>query len=105
MKEEFLDKTMAAVHERLAKEMAYWDRRANELKEQEMEARQRADDLDARLQTLLERERELAKLKVTVTLTPEIIRWIDDQIKRARFEDRSHAVQFSLLKVKTIKPN
>jgi Arc/MetJ-type ribon-helix-helix transcriptional regulator len=44
----------------------------------------------------------MAKLKLTVTITPEVIRWIDDQVKEGHFADRSHAVQFSLLKVKEL---
>ena len=53
-------KTTAAVKERLTKEINYWDHRANELKAQELagrpnakinsaKARQRADELEARL--------------------------------------------------------
>ena len=58
---EWIAKTRAAVHERLTKEIAYWDNRANALKLQEevgkpgarlnsAEARRRADDLQERLQ-------------------------------------------------------
>ena len=69
-KEEIVAKTMAAVKDRLTKEINYWDHRANELKAQELagrpnarinsgKARQRADDLEARLQKRLEElERE-----------------------------------------------
>ena len=60
-KEELIDKTMAAVQDRLTKEINYWDHRAAQLKDQELAgrinaklnsglARQRADDLAARLQ-------------------------------------------------------
>ena len=60
-----LDKTEAAVKERLTKEINYWDFRAEQLKDQERagkanarlnsgEARKRADDLQARLQRRLE---------------------------------------------------
>jgi Arc/MetJ-type ribon-helix-helix transcriptional regulator len=44
----------------------------------------------------------LAKLKLTVTVTPETVRWIDEQVKKGRFADRSHAIQFALLKVKEL---
>ncbi|WP_245271890.1 helicase-related protein [Mesorhizobium sp. LNJC391B00] len=71
-----LDKTEAAVKDRLTKEINYWDFRAEQLKEQERagkanarlnsgEARKRADDLQARLQKRMEdikRERQLAPL-------------------------------------------
>ncbi len=64
-KEELVDKTMAAVKDRLTKEVNYWDHRAEELKAQELagrvnakinsgKARQRADELQARLKKRLE---------------------------------------------------
>jgi superfamily II DNA or RNA helicase len=79
-KEELIDKTLAAVKDRLTKEINYWDHRAALLKEQERAgkvnahlnsalARQRADDLAARLQrrlSELEQERRLAPLPPVV---------------------------------------
>jgi SNF2 family DNA or RNA helicase len=73
---ELLQKTEAAVKDRLTKEINYWDFRAEQLKEQERagkanarlnsgEARKRADDLQARLQRRMEeikRERQMAPL-------------------------------------------
>jgi len=74
-KDELTLKTMAAVKDRLTKEINYWDHRAGELRLQEeagktprlnsVRARQRADDLQARLQRRmeeLEQERQLAAL-------------------------------------------
>ncbi|MCK6486661.1 MAG: DUF3883 domain-containing protein, partial [Phycisphaerae bacterium] len=75
-KEELLDKTKAAVQDRLTKEINYWDHRAAQLKDQELAgkvnaklnsglARQRADELTARLQrrlTEIEQERKLSAL-------------------------------------------
>jgi len=62
---EWIEKTRAAVKDRLTKEIGYWDHRSAELKLQEQagkpnarlnsrEARRRADDLQARLQRRLE---------------------------------------------------
>src|SRR5579875_374856 len=79
-KHALLDKTEAAVKDRLTKEINYWDFRAEELKEQERagkvnarlnsaEARKRADELQARLQKRLEeiqRERQLSPLPPVV---------------------------------------
>jgi superfamily II DNA or RNA helicase len=78
-REELVAKTMAAVKDRLTKEIAYWDHRAEDLKAQEaagrqprmnwQRARQRADDLQARLQrrmTELEQERHLSPLPPVV---------------------------------------
>ncbi|MGK5094612.1 helicase-related protein [Deltaproteobacteria bacterium TL4] len=75
-KEPLVEKTRLEVHSRLTKEINYWDHRAEDLKAQERagkinarlnsdKARQRADDLQARLQkrmTELEQERQLAPL-------------------------------------------
>jgi SNF2 family DNA or RNA helicase len=75
-----LDKTEAAVKDRLTKEINYWDYRAEQLKEQERagrpnarlnsaEARKRADELQARLHRRIEeirRERQLSPLPPVV---------------------------------------
>jgi superfamily II DNA or RNA helicase len=79
-KEELIDKTKVAVQDRLTKEINYWDARAAHLKDQELAgksnakvnsglARQRADDLTARLQKRLaelEQERRLSPLPPVV---------------------------------------
>ncbi|MEH2407903.1 helicase-related protein [Nostoc sp.] len=79
-KEELIAKTMTAVKDRLTKEINYWDHRAGELKMQEEagkpnakinsgKARQRADDLQARLMQRLEeleQERRLSPLPPVV---------------------------------------
>jgi len=70
-----IEKTRAAVRERLTKEIAYWDHRAQELKAQEQagkrnarlnsqEAQKRADELQARL------ERRMAELDREEQITP-----------------------------------
>jgi superfamily II DNA or RNA helicase len=74
-KEELVSKTRAAVKDRLTKEITYWDNRALELRAQEdagrtprlnsANARQRADELQVRLQRRLEeleQERQLSPL-------------------------------------------
>jgi SNF2 family DNA or RNA helicase len=79
-KEALLDKTAAAVKERLTAEINYWDHRAAQLKDQELAgkvnarlnsglARLRADDLTSRLQKRLaelEQERKLSALPPVV---------------------------------------
>ncbi|HEY9872466.1 MAG TPA: helicase-related protein [Candidatus Obscuribacterales bacterium] len=79
-KEELIDKTMAAVKDRLTKEINYWDHRAEDLKLQEQagkvnakinsaKARARADELQARLQKRmdeLQQERRLSPLPPVV---------------------------------------
>lgn len=74
-KEELISKTLAAVKDRLTKEINYWDHRAEELRAQEMagktpklnsgKARERANELEGRLKKRLEelkQERQLAPL-------------------------------------------
>jgi hypothetical protein len=77
---ELLDKTEAAVKDRLTKEINYWDFRAEQLKAQEQagkavarlnsgEARKRADALQARLEKRMEeikRERQISPLPPVV---------------------------------------
>jgi hypothetical protein len=79
-KEALLAKTVAAVKDRLTKEITYWDHRSIELRAQEQagqtprlnsaRAQARADELQARLQRRLEeleQERHLAPLAPVVT--------------------------------------
>jgi hypothetical protein len=76
-----VDRTTAAVRERLLTEIRYWDHRANQLKDQELagklprsgmnsaRARQRADELEARLTRRLDEldaERQLSALPPVV---------------------------------------
>ncbi len=79
-KVELIDKTEAAVKDRLTKEIIYWDHRAEDLKMQEQagrpnarlnsgEARKRADALQARLEKRMEElklERQIAPLPPVV---------------------------------------
>ena len=44
----------------------------------------------------------MAKVKLTVTVTPEIMKWVDEQAEKGFFADRSHAVQYSLIKVREL---
>ena len=80
-KEELVDKTTAAVKDRLTKEITYWDHRAEELKIQEQagrinarinsaKARQRADELEARLQKRME---ELGQERLLSPLPPVVV--------------------------------
>jgi Arc/MetJ-type ribon-helix-helix transcriptional regulator len=45
---------------------------------------------------------EMVKIKMTVTITPEIFNWIDEKVDKGHFADRSHAVQYSLKKVQEL---
>ncbi len=79
-REQLIERSINAVKDRLTKEIAYWDHRAEALKEQELagkgssrlnsgNARQRADDLTGRLQRRLkelEQERHLSPMPPVV---------------------------------------
>jgi len=45
---------------------------------------------------------KMAKPKLTVTVTQEILEWIDGQIAKSHFADRSHSVEYSLRKVREL---
>jgi len=44
----------------------------------------------------------MVKVKLTVSILPELVRWIDEHVKKGVFADRSHAVQYAILKVKEL---
>ena len=44
----------------------------------------------------------MVKIKLTVTITPEIRQWIDQEVEKGHFADRSHAVQYALLKTREL---
>ncbi len=80
-REALIDKTLAAVHERLTKEINYWDKRAAELRQQEKagqvnlrlnaaRAQGRADELAARLER---RQEELAQERQISAAPPLVI--------------------------------
>ncbi|MDR7409460.1 MAG: helicase-related protein [Armatimonadota bacterium] len=77
---EWVEKTRAAVKDRLTKEIAYWDHRAEELRLQELagkpaarlnsqEARRRADDLAARLKKRMEQ----LDLEAQISALPPVV--------------------------------
>jgi superfamily II DNA or RNA helicase len=79
-REALIDKTLAAVHERLTKEINYWDGRAAELRQQEKmgktnvklnaaRAQARADELAVRL----ERRAEELALERQISATPPVV--------------------------------
>jgi hypothetical protein len=79
-REELIDKTLATVHERLTKEINYWDKRAAELRQREKagkvniklnaaRAQARADELAARL----DRRTEELALERQISATPPVV--------------------------------
>ena len=88
-REDLVTRTMAAVKDRLTKEITYWDHRANQLKDQELagkinakinsgKARQRADELQGRLERRmveLELERQISPLPPVAISGSLVFRW------------------------------
>jgi hypothetical protein len=111
-REALIDKTIAAVQERLTKEINYWDFRANELRLQEQagrpnakinsaRARQRADDLETRLRRRmeeLEQERQIAASPPVMIggalIVPAGLLWGDDM--PAAIRDRRITEQIAM---------
>jgi len=44
----------------------------------------------------------MVKVRLTVSISPEIMKWIDEEVSKGHFADRSHAVQFSVTKTKAL---
>lgn len=44
----------------------------------------------------------MVKVRLTVSILPELVHWIDEQVQKGYFADRSHAVQYSIIKVKEL---
>lgn len=45
---------------------------------------------------------KMVKVKLTISIQPELVRWIDEQIAKGYFADRSHAMQYAIMKVKEL---
>jgi Arc/MetJ-type ribon-helix-helix transcriptional regulator len=44
----------------------------------------------------------MVKVKLTISISPELVRWIDEQVEKGYFADRSHAVQYAIIKIKEL---
>ncbi len=42
----------------------------------------------------------LAKVKLSITVEEDLIKWLDSQIKKRRFANRSHGFEYALTQVK-----
>jgi len=41
----------------------------------------------------------MVRAKMSVTIDEELVKWIDEQIRRRRFRNRSHALEWALARV------
>jgi len=39
------------------------------------------------------------KANISITIDPELIKWIDDQIAKKRFANRSHGIEYALYRL------
>jgi len=42
----------------------------------------------------------MAKMKISITVDSELLNWLDLQIKKKRFANRSHGFEYSLAELK-----
>lgn len=45
-------------------------------------------------------EVKVLRSKMSVTIDVELIKWIEQQIKKQKFRNKSHAVEYALVKLK-----
>jgi Arc/MetJ-type ribon-helix-helix transcriptional regulator len=45
-------------------------------------------------------EVNVLRSKMSVTIDVELIRWIEQQVKKQKFRNKSHAVEYALVKLK-----
>jgi Arc/MetJ-type ribon-helix-helix transcriptional regulator len=39
------------------------------------------------------------RVRVFATVREDVIKWVDKQVEKARFRNRSHAIEYSLIKL------
>ena len=44
----------------------------------------------------------MVKQRLSVTVSPSVLEWVDEEIKKKHFADKSHAVEYSLIKTKEL---
>jgi Arc/MetJ-type ribon-helix-helix transcriptional regulator len=45
-------------------------------------------------------EVKVLRAKMSVTIDVELIKWVEQQIKKQKFRNKSHAVEYALIKLK-----
>jgi len=44
----------------------------------------------------------MVKYRLSVTVSPSLLKWVDEEVEKKHFADRSHAVEYSLIKTKEL---
>ena len=42
---------------------------------------------------------EMPKIRVYVTIREDLVKWIDEQVQKLRFANRSHAIEYAIAKL------
>jgi len=42
----------------------------------------------------------MPRMKVTATIDKELVEWLDGEVEKRRFRNRSHAIEFAIAKLK-----
>ena len=48
---------------------------------------------------MVEVEKEMPRIRVFATIREDVIKWVDQQVDKARFINRSHAIEYALIKL------
>lgn len=42
----------------------------------------------------------MSRVKVTATIDKELVEWLDGEVEKRRFRNRSHAIEYAIAKLK-----
>jgi len=42
---------------------------------------------------------EMPKVRLQITMREDLVKWIDEQVKKLRFASRSHAIEYAIAKL------
>ena len=48
---------------------------------------------------IVEVEKEMPRVRVFATVREDVMKWVDKQVEKARFRNRSHAIEYALIKL------
>ena len=48
---------------------------------------------------IAEVEKEMPRVRVFATVREDVVKWVDEQVEKARFRNRSHAIEYALIQL------
>jgi Arc/MetJ-type ribon-helix-helix transcriptional regulator len=48
---------------------------------------------------MLQVEMDMPRVRVFATIREDVLKWVDQQVEKARFRNRSHAIEYALIKL------